>query len=130
MPDAERDSTQDWLLPAEARPATMLELEQRVDVALAVARSAEAAALEIGVAAFDAADQARRAAEFAERAVAGNAVAEAASLGDGAENSAVENRADQPVRQNGGEVPDERLRLFSERADRVMIRLRALEPVA
>jgi hypothetical protein len=126
MPDAERDSTQDWLLPAEARPATMLELEQRVDVALAVARSAEAAALEIGVAAFDAADQARRAAEFAERAVAGNAVAEA----DGAENSAIENRADRPAGQNGGEHPDERLRLFSERADRVMIRLRALEPVA
>lgn len=120
MPEAERDSTQDWLLPAAARPATMHELEQRVDVALAVARSAEAAAVEIGAAAFDAAEQAQRAAEFAERA-AGGAVAPLVPPDDnGAE----------PVVVEIGVEPDERLRLFSERADRVMIRLRALEPVA
>jgi hypothetical protein len=121
MPEVERDNTQDWLVPAAARPATMHELEQRVDVALATARSAEAAALEIGAAAFDAADQARRAAEFAERAVTGEATPRALPAENGS--------AEPPIgRRNGGEVRDERLRLFSERADRVMVRLRALEP--
>jgi hypothetical protein len=108
MPEVERDDTQDWLVPAAARPATMHELERRVDVALAVARAAEAAALEIGAAAIDAAGQARRAAELAERAVSGEAAAV----------------------ENGVERGDERLLLFSKRADRVMMRLRALEPVA
>jgi hypothetical protein len=121
MPEVERDDTQDWLVPAAARPVTMIELEQRVDVALAVARSAEAAALEIGAAAFDAADQARRAAEFAERAVSGE---------DAPRPLPVENGAETPRRPNGPADGDERLRLFSERADRVLTRLRALEPVA
>jgi hypothetical protein len=121
MPEVERDDTQDWLVPAAARPATMHELEQRVDVALATARSAEAAALEIGAAAFDAADQARRAAEFAERAISGE---------DMPRPLPVENGAEVPRSRNGFAVEDERLRLFSERADRVMMRLRALEPVA
>jgi 2-methylcitrate dehydratase PrpD len=120
MPEVERDNTQDWLLPTAARPATMNELEQRVDVALATARSAEAAALEIGTAAFDAADQARRAAEFAERAVSGEYAPRP---------PVVENGGAIPKGRNGAADQDQRLRLFSERADRVMTRLRALEPV-
>lgn len=115
MPEVERDSTQDWLVPAAARPATMHELEQRVDVALAVARSAEAAALEIGSAALDAARQAHRAAQFAERAAI---IAAAPGLDRGAESA--------PGR-NGAADQDERLRLFRERADRVMTRLQAIE---
>lgn len=121
MPEVERDSTQDWLVPAAARPATMHELEQRVDVALSVARSAEATAVEIGAAAFDAAEQARRAAELAERAVSGK---------DAQRPLQVENGAEAPRSRNGFAEEDERLRLFTERADRVMVRLRALEPVA
>jgi hypothetical protein len=128
MPEAERDSTQDWLLPAAARPATMHELERRVDVALAVARSAEATALEIGAAAFDAAKQAQRAAEFAERAAGGEVVPLVPQAGNGAEPVVVEDGVESPPIESGGGDHDERLRLFSERADRVMVRLRALEP--
>lgn len=139
MPDAERDSTQDWLLPAAARPVTVLELEQRVDVALAVARSAEAAAIEIGAAAFDAAEQAHRAAAFAERAVGGGELSELPPLdidtghaagGNGVEAAAPANGAARQAPRNGAEDADDRLKLFSERADRVMTRLRALEPAA
>jgi hypothetical protein len=119
MSEGERDSTQDWQVPAATRPVTMHELERRVDVALAVAHSAEAAAVEIGAAAIDAAEQARRAAEFAERAVSGRS--EPLEL-------LAANRAEAGAGRNGVEIPDERLCLFSERADRVMTRLRALEP--
>jgi hypothetical protein len=149
MADVERDSTEDWLVPEEARPATMLELGQRVDVALAVARSAEAAAVEIGAAAFDAAEQARRAAEFAERAVTGEEPRELPPLGDelplgddpgraGSESGGgtppLANGVEPRLPRNGDTATvvaaDDRLKLFSERADRVMDRLRALEPVA
>ncbi len=143
MGTTERDSTEDWILPAAARPASMQELEQRVDVALAVARSAESAALEIGDAAFEAAEQARRAADLAERAVSGelnslplpaDSGAEPESAANGADEDGgfavevVANGVEAPVEQDGGEGEDERLRAFSERADRVMTRLRALEP--
>ncbi len=128
MADAERDSTQDWLVPEAARPVTMLELQQRVDVALAVARSAEAAALEIGAAAFDAAEQAHRAADLAERAagVAGGA----GPVGSGAEAAGAANGAEPAAAADGASRPDDSLQKFSHRADRVMDRLRALEPVA
>ena len=143
MSTTERDSTDDWILPAAARPVTIHELEQRVDVALAVARSAEAAAVEIGGAAIDAAEQARRAAEFAERAVSGEpellplpadngAEPEPGANGVGGDGvfavEVVANGIEAPAEQDRGEGEDERLRLFSERADRVMTRLRALEP--
>ncbi len=125
MPEAQRDDTQDWLLPAAARPVTMLELEQRVDVALAIAKSAEATAVEIGAAAFDAADQARRAAEVAERAVGLNPSAPApAPNGDDVEAGL---EAEAETEGDDG-AADEWLRQFSARADRVMVRLRALEP--
>lgn len=97
MAETQRDVTEDWLPPPAARPPTVAELEQRIDVALAVARAAEAAALEIGAAALDAAEQARRAAELAERASA---------------------------RANGN--GDLALAHFTERADRVVARLRAV----
>jgi hypothetical protein len=128
MPETERDSTQDWLLPAAARPVTMLELEQRVDVALSVARSAESAAVEIGAAAFDAADQARRAAELAQRAAGGGEVA--APLPAPVPLPVSGSDVEAPPVPSGGEGPDAKLRCFSERDDRVMTRLRALDPVA
>lgn len=46
------------------------DIERRVDEALATARASEAAIMAVGAAAFDAAEQARRAAELAERASA------------------------------------------------------------
>jgi hypothetical protein len=66
----ERDSTDEWRIAPARSLISIAELEGRIDVALATARSAEAAALEIGAASLDAADQARRAAGLAEKASA------------------------------------------------------------
>ena len=70
MDDVDRDSTQDWLLPEAAKPPLLSELVRRVDYAVATARASEAAVVAVGEAALDAAKQARRAAELAERASA------------------------------------------------------------
>ncbi len=114
MEAAERDSTQDWLLPEGSAPPLLSELEQRIDEALIIARASEKAAMAVGDAALDAAQQARRAADIAERATAVALEAGAAA----AVNSAV--LPEQPSE-------DAALRSFSERADRVVARLRALE---
>jgi hypothetical protein len=112
METEQRDSTDDWLIPEGAVPPLLSELERRIDEAMIVARASEKAAIEIGVAALDAAQEARRAADVAERATAavlsGNGVA---AVG--------------PAPDRVGE--DAALRSFSERADRVVARLRALE---
>ncbi len=69
MDVSERDSTQDWLLPEHAAPAAArASWSVRIDEALATARASEAAVMTVGAAALDAAEQARRAAELAERA--------------------------------------------------------------
>jgi hypothetical protein len=106
MESAERDNTQDWLLPEGAAPPLLSELEGRIDEALVIAKASEKAVMAVGEAALDAAQQARRAAEMAERA------ADAALSANPA-----------PV-----ELPyeDAALRSFSERADRVVARLRAV----
>jgi len=70
MDAAASETTRDWLLPDRARPPLIGELERRVDEALAIARSSEAAVMTVGAAAFDAAEQARRAAGHAEEASA------------------------------------------------------------
>jgi hypothetical protein len=109
----ERDSTQDWLLPAEAVPPTVGELEDRIDEAVTIARASEAAVMTVGAAALEAANQANRAAEIAERA------------------STVALDAQKSVAQSAAraqeESEDRSLRGFTERADRVVARLRALE---
>ncbi len=110
MAESERDSTGEWLLPEARRPPTVAEIEQRVDYAIAVARSAESAAFEIGVAAIDAAEQACRAAELAERASAA-AFATNPEAGPGTEV---------------GNGDDDALRHFIERTDRVLTRLQAI----
>jgi hypothetical protein len=128
MAEGERDSTGEWILPAEARPATLAQLEQRIDHALAVARASEAAALEIGAAALDAAEQARRAAELAERASAGGMAATApVAAEDQAESPANGTSSVEPVSE--AELEFDPLRQFTERADRVAARLRAMAPV-
>jgi hypothetical protein len=116
MASEQRDSTEDWLLPEGRRPPTLVELEGRIDEALAVARAAESAAAAIGAAALEAAEQAREAAEGAHRS---------AQLADRATSAVVEERRG---RAHGGRASEDRsMRSFSERADRVVARLRALE---
>lgn len=137
MATAERDGTGDWVLPAESRPPTLAQLEQRIDHALAVARSSETAALEIGAAAIEAAEQARRAAELAERAsvtAAGAATpppqSGRESAGPPAGGNGVEATATvevEPAPEPASEFDS--LRHFTERADRVAARLRAMAPV-
>lgn len=107
MEGAERDSTQDWLLPEGAAPPLLSELEGRIDEALIVAKASEKAVMAVGEAALDAAQQARRAADMAERA------------------SVAALSAQPPVPERPSQ--DAALRSFSERADRVVARLRALE---
>ena len=116
MDGAAPDSTQDWLLPEHSRPPLIGVLEQKVEEALATARASEAAVVTVGAAALDAAEQARRAAELAERAsravfeplVAAASPAPAAAVaGPGSAQSGLDD--------------------FSERADRLVARLRRLQ---
>lgn len=111
MEGTERDVTQDWLVPTDSAPPLLSELELRIDEALVIARASEEAVNEVGAVAIDAAKQARRAAELAERA---SAVALTVA------------RAQRPP-DPAGRVDDPSLRRFIGRADRVLARLRALE---
>jgi hypothetical protein len=106
MQGDERDNTEDWLLPESAAPPLLSELEGRIDEALIIAKASEKAVMAVGDAALDAAQQARRAAELAERAA----------------TAALSATLPPP------EIPHEdvALRSFSERADRVVARLRAV----
>jgi hypothetical protein len=117
MEASERDSTRDWLLPGQSRPPLIGELEDRIDEALATARASEAAVMTVGAAALDAAEQARRAAELAERA-------SAAMLAERAPRAARRPTVLRPAPRPGSE--DHSLRAFSARADRVVARLREL----
>jgi len=108
---AERDNTQDWLLPEGSAPPLLSELEERIDEALVIAKASEQAVMAVGDAALDAAQQARRAAEMAERA----------------SEAALSAAAVAPVAAVPGlPYEDVALRNFSERADRVVARLRAV----
>jgi hypothetical protein len=108
MESSERDSTRDWLIPGHTAPPLLGELVQRIDEALAIARASEKAVMTVGAAALDAAEHAHRSAELAEWA-------SAAMLDD---------RRREVV---GAASEDDSMRGFSERADRVVARLRALE---
>jgi hypothetical protein len=108
MNDYERDGPERWRLPERIRPPLLSELVERIDEALATARASEAAVMTVGAAALDAAEQARRAAELAERA------------------SATMNRnggSATPTVRPGGSAMDD----FSARADRVAERLQRLQ---
>src|SRR6187551_52496 len=112
MEASERDSTRDWLLPGQSRPPLIGELEDRVEEALATARASEAAVMTVGAAALDAAEQARRAAELAERA-------SAAMLGS----------APRQEPAPGADAEEDRLRDFHARADFIASRLQRLQRV-
>lgn len=137
MEGSERDSTQDWLLPAGAAPPLLGELELKADQALAIARASEEAVGAVGEVALDAARQARRAAELAETA----SVAALEASRAVAEGVVAAPEPDAPERADGGREesnghgdpqpfhrvdPDDSLRRFNERADRVAARLLAL----
>jgi hypothetical protein len=118
-----RDSTEDWLLPEQERPPLIGELTARVEEALATARASEAAVISVGAAALDAAEQARRAAELAERASV------AAVDAQGMVASAVSAAPAGPAGEPSPEPAEGGLSDFSERADRLVERLRQLQRV-
>jgi hypothetical protein len=101
-------ATHEWRLVEAEKPPLIGELVERIDEAVAIARASEAAVMTVGAAALDAAEQARRAADLAERASA------SISAGTGDER---------PMRLV---TDDDGLRDFAARADRVAERLRAL----
>jgi len=129
MAEDERDSTSEWVLPAQARPATVAQLEQRIDHALAVAQASEAAALEIGAAALDAAEQARRAAELAERASAAMTAPREPAASDEPMDEAPSARVAETGEEAAvAESAYDSFRHFLERADRISTRLEAIAP--
>jgi hypothetical protein len=107
MEGAARDSTEEWLLPESAVPPTISALEARIDEAIAIARSSEAAAMTVADAAIESAEQARRAADLAERATSAAAAAGRVARGPFA--------------------GDERMVRFARRADRVGARLARIQ---
>jgi len=124
MDSAERDSTRDWLLSAEATPPRLSELTERIEEALDVAYSSRAAVGAAGDAAIEAAEQARDAVRQALRAA--EQAQRSALLAQQASAGMVE-RPPRPSAVGAPSEEDEDLRSFSERADRVVARLRALE---
>lgn len=103
-----------------AAPVELAELERRIDEAVAIARTSEAAIMTVGAAAFDAADQALRAADLAERA-----------------SAAIIGKQLRPPEPAAGEIsvsavvpidePDDgSMDAFNRRADRIVARLREL----
>jgi hypothetical protein len=135
---AERDTADDWRIEPGRMPASVAELEGRIDVALATARTAEEAALEIGAASLEAAEQARRAAALAERAsvAAARAASEVAAAVQVPPPPPAP-KAVTPVTMSPPKTVapkrrkpdpfDERLTAFRQRAENVMIRLQKLE---
>ena len=114
MDEHERDGAEDWRLPQHSRPPLLGELVERIDEALATARASEAAVMTVGAAALDAAEQARRAAELAERA-------SARMNGRPATTGAPPASSPPPRRPAGG------MDSFTARADRVAERLQRLQ---
>ena len=108
-----RDSTEEWLLPERSAPATVGALEERIDEAIAIARASESAAVAIGAAAIESAEQARRAADLALEA--SEAASRAHGMNGGGEGG------------HRGPIHDDRLLLFSRRADRVGARFLQLQ---
>ena len=118
MEGGERDTTRDWILPEDSRPPLLSELVARIDEALATSRASEAAVITVGSAALDAAEQAKRAAELAEKA--------SAMLGRAVDAATAPTEVTSPPSRRGTEEEDS-LRDFSARADRLAARLKELE---
>jgi hypothetical protein len=130
MATAERDSTEEWLLPESARPPLLSELEARIEEAMATAKATESAVVTIGAAAIDAAEQARYAAELAERASAAMLAGGGAPRGEPALDGAAAPTDGPAAPTDGphpasseGPAPGDDLADFNERADRLTARL-------
>lgn len=138
MAAATGESTQDWLLPEHSRPPLIGELEQRVELALTMARASEAAVVTVGAAAISAAEQAERAAGLAEKASATALEAQdrvaAMALAPATAFSPTASPSPQSAAPKGDDGPsgaeeDDSLSDFSARADRLVARLRQLQRV-
>jgi septal ring factor EnvC (AmiA/AmiB activator) len=127
MEASERDTPQDWLLSDEAKPPLLSELVERIDEAVAVARASEKAIDAVGETAIEAAVRAREAAAQARRAAQG--AHEAAASAERAAERMTEDR--RQIRLDSPPPPsdDPSLRGFSDRADRLVTRLKALQRV-
>jgi hypothetical protein len=123
MSAADSETTEEWLLPERSRPPLIGELERRVELALAMARTSEAAVMSVGAAAIDAAEQAERAAGLAEKASAAALQAQG-RVAEMSRASAPPGPAEPDENQ-----ADESLSDFSARADRLVARLRQLQRV-
>lgn len=127
MDAARSETTQDWSLPAGSRPPLIGELEARIELALVTARASEAAVMTVGAAALDAAEQARRAAELAERAslaVAGSQPVATVATATEATSEPRPEPASVPEGAGSGDLGE-----FSARADRLVARLRQLQRI-
>jgi hypothetical protein len=128
-----RDTTQEWLLPDRDAPPTVAKLEQRIDEAVAIARASEAAVISVGAAAIESAEQARRAAELAVRAsdAASRAAVSAAERGSATSGTGLHGGEGNGVAAEGPApmppLEDERMVIFSRRADRVGARFEQLQ---
>jgi hypothetical protein len=147
MEASRRDGTDEWVLPEHSRPPSVKELEARIDVAMSRARSAETAASAIGSAALDAAEQARRSAEAAERthmllgerltAQPGQPSSGPAdpspqtAFGASPVSNGLENVGPGTVEEAGPEAAEpheeDPMRAFISRADRISLRLQKLQ---
>jgi hypothetical protein len=110
----------DWALPAESRPPLVGELVERIDEALAIARSAESAAVTIGAAALDEAEEARRIAGLAAQDAAAGASRSAGAIGGRPRSGPV------IVDDSGLAAASNPLEGFTARANRVAERLERL----
>ncbi len=106
---------------AVAASAELADLERRVDEAVAIVRASEAAIMTVGAAAFDAAEQARRAAGLAERASAAMLGGSPLLPPEPAIGEIRVSAAAPAAEPENGHMHD-----FNRRADRVVARLRAL----
>jgi len=123
MEAAASDSTQDWLLPEHSRPPLIGELERRIEQALVTARASEAAVMTVGAAAIDAAEQARRAADLAERASAAAIDAQGRIASISLEPRPYSGSSE------SADAEDDSFSDFIARADRLVARLRQLQRV-
>lgn len=114
-------ATNPWRLPPESQPPLLGELVERIDEALATAREAESAAVTIGAAALEEAEEARRLAGLAAQAAAAGPGKPSGAPGGRPRSGAV--LVDSSP-QAGASDP---LEGFSARADRLAERLGRLQ---
>ena len=127
MEASERDDTQDWLLSEETKPPLFNELVERVDEALDVAYASEAAIESIGRAATEAAGRARDAQRQAK--VAAEHAERSAGLAARAGAAAASEKPPTTRSASPRPVEDPSLLRFSDRADKLVARLRALQRI-